>query len=121
MGVALPGELCGGDPDGTGCQAAPTCDGVTNAPSSCVAASEPDTTPCSDDNLFCTGVEQCSSGMCVGLGDPCLASVGDGDVDCSEVCNDTSDDCSDPDPSGALCDNGGGMNSGMCDGAGICL
>jgi hypothetical protein len=30
-----------------------------------------DDTPCTDDGLFCTGDEECQSGMCVGEGDPC--------------------------------------------------
>ena len=57
-----------------------------------------------DDGLFCTNVDSCQGGSCVGSGSPCPGP--DGDADCSESCDETNDDCSLYDGDGASCDDG---------------
>ena len=34
-------------------------------------------TPCTDDGLYCSGLESCQAGSCVGAGDPCTVGVCD--------------------------------------------
>ncbi len=67
------------------------------------------------DLLFCTGADQCNgAGACaVHADDPCPGP--DGDADCSESCNETSDTCTANDPAGATC------LGGLCDGSGSCI
>jgi MYXO-CTERM domain-containing protein len=57
-----------------------------------------------DDGLFCTVVDRCSAGTCVGDGSPC-AGV-DGDADCSESCDEEAEACTAPDPDGSTCPDG---------------
>jgi hypothetical protein len=79
--------------------------------------------PCND-GLFCTANDECNAaGACVGSGDPCPGA--DGDSDCSEGCNETTDTCSGIDPSGSPCNDGlfctandSCNNSGTCVGSG---
>ena len=66
-----------------------------------------------DDNLYCNGVETCSpEGVClVSSGDPCPGqNVG---PNCSDSCNESSDDCTADDGDGVSC-TGGFCQSGMC-------
>jgi hypothetical protein len=63
-----------------------------------------DGTSCPGDGVFCNGAEVCNAGNCVSPGDPCPGP--DGDDDCAESCNESSDTCSDDDPSGSQCDDG---------------
>ena len=90
-GVEEIGEIC--DAAGECCTA--TC-GYANAGSVC------------DDGTFCNGTETCDAfGACNGIssGDPCLAFVDDGDIDCSETCNEDADNCTANDPDDDVCDD----------------
>ena len=61
-----------------------------------------------DDGTFCNGTETCdAAGACSGAssGDPCTSFVGDGDIDCSEQCDESTDTCSLPDPDTSPCDD----------------
>jgi hypothetical protein len=78
-----------------------SCDEATDG---CTAA-DPNNSAC-DDGLYCTGVDTCTGGACVPAGDPCAGTVGDGDTDCSESCNEAADDCTAYDPEGSSCDDG---------------
>jgi len=65
-----------------------------------------------DDGLYCNGVEYCGAqNQCVSPGSPCPGP--DGDYDCSETCNEATDDCSANDPNGSAC-LGGTCSSGIC-------
>ena len=45
-----------------------------------------------DDGEYCNGTETCTSGVCgSSTGDPCAGP--NGDADCSELCNETTDSC----------------------------
>ncbi|KNC54097.1 uncharacterized protein AMSG_12299 [Thecamonas trahens ATCC 50062] len=70
----------------------------------CVAMA--DAAPCADDGLFCTGAEQCSSGVCTSSGNPCL-----GGGECSSTCNNTLATCNLP--------NTTPCSSGVC-ATGVC-
>lgn len=108
---------------GTPCQGA---DGDGNCAESCdetldnCAGNDPMGTACSD-GMFCTGAaDTCNgAGACVGSGNPCAGA--DGDINCSESCDETADNCLGNDPGGALCDDGlFCTQSDMCNGAGAC-
>jgi hypothetical protein len=98
------GNPCPG-PDGDG-NCAEFCDEATDS------CSAPD--PTCDDGLFCNGADTCSGGNCaVHAGNPCPGPDGDGN--CSESCNEATDNCSAPDPNGSAC------NDGLyCDGTDTC-
>ncbi len=65
---------------------------------------DPDGSVC-DDGLYCNGTDQCASGTCTAhAGDPCPGV--DADADCSESCEETTDDCTAFDAPGAACDDG---------------
>jgi hypothetical protein len=130
--------------DGAFCNGADTCDGA----GSCLHAGDPCPGPDGDNNcaescneaidscnendpvdsacndgIFCNGDDTCNSvGACVQhAGDPCLANVGDGDNDCSEACNEDTDDCTANDPSSSSCDDGQLCTySDVCNGSGTC-
>ncbi|MFH1801491.1 MAG: MopE-related protein [archaeon] len=71
-----------------------------------------------DDGLYCNGVEVCFEGSCVSLGDsPCPGP--DGDIDCSESCDESSDDCTANDPDSSFCSYSG-LDDGMCT-SGTCM
>jgi hypothetical protein len=74
---------------------------------------EPLNSPCND-GLYCTGTDTCdANGACANhAGDPCLANLGDCDADCSESCNESSDDCTANDPNGSACDGNSNCASG---------
>jgi hypothetical protein len=89
------------------------CSESCNEGSDSCTANDPAASPCND-GLFCTAADTCNaSGTCVGSGNPCPGS--DGDMDCSESCNETSDSCSANDPNGSGCNDGT-----YCNGADTC-
>jgi hypothetical protein len=56
-----------------------------------------DNSDCTDDGLFCNGVETCSAGSCISSGNPCVADV----HTCTLTCNEGSNSCNSP--NNALC------------------
>jgi len=80
-----------------------------------------DETPCSDDGVFCNGVEVCRQGVCTHSGNPCPGADGDGD--CSESCAEDLRSCTADDPQDAACDDGNWCTvsdtctSGVCSGS----
>ncbi|MFQ5592180.1 MAG: hypothetical protein ACE5HE_13535, partial [Phycisphaerae bacterium] len=75
--------------------------------------------PC-DDGVFCNGSDTCRGGTCsLHAGNPCPGA--DGDADCSESCDETTNTCAANDPDGSACDDGAFCNgvdkcrSGRCD------
>jgi cysteine-rich repeat protein len=65
--------------------------------------------PCND-SIFCNGTDTCSGGTCsLHAGSPCPGA--DGDIDCSETCNESSDNCTGNDPNGSTCNDGSGATS----------
>ncbi|MBC8071639.1 MAG: hypothetical protein IAG13_25155 [Deltaproteobacteria bacterium] len=74
-----------------------------------------------DDGSFCTLEDVCDGrGACIGGGDPCPASDGDGD--CSESCDEVTDTCTADDAAGTPCDDGLFCTAtDRCNGAGSCL
>ncbi len=100
-------------------------DGDANCSEACnesadnCTAAEVDNAACSD-GLFCNGSDRCLAGACtVHNGDPCPGA--DGDNDCSEVCNEASDNCTANDPDGSACASDGDdctfdqCSSGSCE------
>jgi hypothetical protein len=118
FGPAPGWQPCGADPDGDGCQAAPTCDGSGWNASACEASLVPDGIPCTDDSLFCTGAEICQSGNCQSSGNPCPGP--NGNANCAESCNEVAETCSAPDPDGSPCDDGLLCAGDACQG-GACI
>lgn len=118
MGIAAAGTACGSDPDATGCDAAPICDGLGTALASCQAQTEANGTLCTSDGLFCTGAERCQAGVCTSDGDPC-DGAGDGDANCQETCDEANDVCG-ADPNGSSCDDGVYCNGTETCAAGVC-
>lgn len=92
-------------------------DDVCNAVGAC---ENPNNTVACDDGVFCTAVDTCSGGLCVGNGDTCPGAVcdepnsrcveclADGDCDDANICTD--DSCNgnfcDNIPNSLLCDDG---------------
>ena len=116
-GIVNPGEQCddGNTTDGDGCSGtctAETCYVCVGSPSVCTLT---DGTPC-DDGLFCNGADTCQGGVCVNhAGDPCPGPDGDGN--CAESCDETTDSCTAPDPNGSACNDGLFCNGAdQCDG-----
>lgn len=114
-GVEDIGEIC----DAAGECCTDTC-GYANAGTTC------------DDGTFCNGTETCDAfGGCTGssTGDPCSSLVGDGDIDCSETCDEDVDSCSADDPDDDPCDDedictpNASCQAGVCVGFGenLCL
>jgi hypothetical protein len=85
-------------------------DGDGNCSESCSEAADNCTAPdpngsACNDGLFCNGADTCNAGACtVHPGNPCPGPDGDGN--CSESCNESTDSCTAPDPNGAACDDG---------------
>jgi hypothetical protein len=72
-----------------------------------------------DDGVFCNGDDACSAGACSSHeGNPCPGPDGDGD--CSEACDETTNDCSASDPGGSTCDDGLFCNGGDACSQGAC-
>jgi len=58
-----------------------------------------------DDGVFCNGSDSCQTGLCTQHdGDPCRGP--DGDANCAESCDESSDACSAADPDASECDDG---------------
>ncbi len=92
------GNPCPG-PDGDG-----NCSETCNEASDACTAPDANGAPCND-GLFCNGADTCSAGACsTHAGNPCDGP--DGDLDCSEVCDETADACTGNDPDGSSCDDG---------------
>lgn len=95
----------------------PGADGDSNCAETCNEASDacnapdPNGSAC-DDGLFCNGADTCSGGACMHAGSPCPGP--DGDVDCSESCNEAADACTANDPDGYECGSCGSCSSGNC-------
>jgi hypothetical protein len=105
------GDPCDG-PDGDG-DCSETCDeGADNC-----AGNDLDGSACTD-GLFCTQTDACSTGTCVGAGDPCPGP--DGDNDCAESCNEGGDNCLGNDPNGSACDDALFCNGTDTCGSGNC-
>jgi MYXO-CTERM domain-containing protein len=112
--------VCGGS--GDACASGQICDEVGNACLDCDEDSDCDDgaectsdtcvdgtcehvnvtfgTPCQNDGEFCSGPEQCASGVCQSLGDPCGVGT---------MCNEVANTCDEPDEPG---DGGAGPGSG---------
>jgi hypothetical protein len=126
--------------DGTFCNGADTCsggsctvhagnpcpgpDGDGNCSESCneaadnCALADPNGSACSD-GTFCNGTDTCSGGACSGhTGNPCPGPDGDGN--CSESCNEGSDNCTLADPNGSTCTDGLFCNGTDTCGSGTC-
>ena len=72
-----------------------------------------------DDGMFCDGTEVCSSGVCgSSTGNPCDGP--DGDDNCSETCDETSDNCLANDTDGSACDDGSFCNGTETCTTGVC-
>jgi hypothetical protein len=96
--VAGDDDPCPG-PDGDD-DCSESCDEATD---SCTAIDD-DGTDCND-GVFCNGDDTCSNGACsVHDGDPCVGP--DGDENCAESCDETSNSCTAEDPDGTSCDDG---------------
>lgn len=117
-------EACGGDSqeDCLACAEA-----LTGLPDG-VCGVALDDVPCLQDGLFCNGEELCASGVCTSQGDPCAdPEVGDGDGDCSDVCDEAARACSAPEPENNPCDDGlfcttaDHCESGVCTGTDPCV
>lgn len=71
---------------------------------------------------FCDGVDTCNGGVCsTHSGNPCSANIGDNDNDCSESCNEASDNCTANDAAGSTCNDGTFCNGAdTCNGSNSC-
>jgi hypothetical protein len=72
------------------------------------------------DGLYCTTASTCNNnGNCVGTGNPCPGADGDGD--CSETCNENSDNCAGNDANLSVCNDGDPCNgTDQCNNGGAC-
>jgi len=76
------------------------------------------TAPC-DDGAYCNGADTCSGGSCSShAGNPCPGA--DGDANCAESCNETSDNCTAADPNGSACNDGAYCNGTDTCASGTC-
>ena len=102
------GDPCPG-PNGDG-NCSQSCDEATD---SCTAP-DPNGSACTD-GLFCDGTDTCAAGACTNhTGNPCPGPDGDGN--CSESCDEATDNCTAPDPNGSPCTDGL-----FCDGTDTCV
>ncbi|HEY2772457.1 MAG TPA: dockerin type I domain-containing protein [Candidatus Binatia bacterium] len=127
------GLFCNGDDTCTGGTCShhsgnpcPGPDGDGNCAESCgegakaCNAADPDGSACND-GVFCDGTDTCMAGTCSQhSGNPCPGGNGDGN--CSQSCNEVSDNCTAADPNGSACDDGNSCTAGdACNGAGACV
>ncbi|MEM6786454.1 MAG: hypothetical protein AAF928_06965 [Myxococcota bacterium] len=104
------GSPCAGVGDGDG-----DCSEACNETNDSCTANDPNGSSCND-GAFCNGADTCLNGSCSQhTGNPC-GSVGDGDSDCSEACNETNDSCTANDPNGSSCND-----NLYCNGTDSCL
>jgi hypothetical protein len=73
-----------------------------------------------DDGVFCNGPDQCLGGSCSVHPGPLPCFGADGDANCSESCNEFSNNCTGSDPEGAACDDGVSCNGADTCSAGLC-
>lgn len=128
-GTCEPGEDPCPGPDGD-----PDCSESCNEDEDACTAPDPSGTPCGDallcnaegvcvgclidadcdDGAYCNGVETCGAGgVCQAGRAPCPGA--DGDANCAESCNETSDTCTANDPFGSSCGSDGQVcSSGRC-------
>ena len=84
-------------------------------------ANDPNASACSD-GLFCTVTDTCNNGVCGGAGNPCTVNVGDLDSDCSESCNEGTNNCTSNDLNGSTCSDGLFCTlDDACNNAGVCV
>jgi len=92
------GNPCAG-PDGDG-NCSESCSEAADA---CTGA-DSNGSPCND-GVFCNGADTCQGGSCSQhVGNPC--SGADGDLDCSETCDETAGACTGNDANGSACEDG---------------
>ncbi|MBN2243370.1 MAG: hypothetical protein JW793_11835, partial [Acidobacteria bacterium] len=73
-----------------------------------------------NDGIYCNGTDSCSAGLCsIHTGNPCPGP--DGDIDCSESCNEASDNCTATDPNGSFCSDGNPATTNDACQSGICI
>jgi hypothetical protein len=102
------GNPCPG-PDGDG-----NCSESCNEAADACTGADPNFTACND-GIFCNGADTCVSGFCnLHEGNPCAGA--DGDIDCSEGCDEAADACSAADPNDSPCEDGL-----LCNGADSCV
>ena len=100
------GNPCPG-PNGNG-----DCSESCNETSDNCSANDPNGTAC-DDGLYCTGTDTCNNGACSShTGNACPGADGDGD--CSESCNESTNDCTANDPNGTACPGNKTCQNGVC-------
>ncbi|MBI4717926.1 MAG: FG-GAP repeat protein [Planctomycetes bacterium] len=78
------GSPCG-NPADTDCDNADSCDSA----GSCLPNRVADGSQCTDDGLYCSGVERCSAGLCRSSGNPCAG------VPNALFCDEATDSCAD--------------------------
>jgi len=99
------GDPCPG-PDGDG-----DCSESCNESGNNCNGNDPNGSSCND-SLFCTGMDTCSGGSCVGAGNPCSGhNIGPW---CDDSCDESNNDCNGDDAPGTLCP-GGICLAGWCD------
>ncbi|MEE8409773.1 MAG: DUF4215 domain-containing protein, partial [Myxococcota bacterium] len=117
--LASAGTACG-DATSDECTSPDACDDT----GACLAKHATDGTACTDDGVFCTGAETCSSGACTSQGNPCnpaselcieaidacKSTCGNGALDGAEECDDNNTTDGDGCSSSCTVDNGW-----MCD------
>ncbi len=105
------GDLCA-DPLGTACAA--DGNGCTNdVCNGAGACGVNNTAPCND-GQFCTTLDVCSGGVCLGSGDPCV-----GGSECADSCDEVGNQCADA--LGTACSADGNVcTDDVCNGAGVC-
>ncbi len=94
-------------------------DGDGNCAESCNEAADnctgndPGGSACND-GLFCTATDTCNGmGTCAGTGNPCPGA--DNDSDCTETCNEATNNCTANDPNGVPC-----TDNVFCNGTNTC-
>ena len=106
------GDPCAGPDNDDDCQE--SCDETVD---SCTA-NDPTFSAC-DDGFYCNGADQCVSGACTSSGiNPCPGP--DGDNNCQESCNETTDSCIGNDQDGSACSDGLFCNGPETCTAGVC-
>ncbi len=105
------GNLCA-DPLGTACAA--DGNGCTNDVCNGAGACGVNNTAACNDGQFCTTVDVCSGGVCLGSGDPCV-----GGSECADSCDEVGNQCADA--LGTACSADGNVcTDDVCNGAGVC-
>ncbi len=110
--------VCTGTPIPVNCDDGNPCTVDAVSGTTCTHTAAPTGTSCTD-GLFCNGADSCSGGSCsVHAGNPCPGP--DGDANCHESCNETTDACTANDPNGSTCNDGNSStNNDVCS-AGNC-